>query len=281
MIKLDDSLLAELGLTALPPEEKQKLLRHIYETLEKRVGTTLAMQMSEQQLKEFEQFIEQEDEAGALHWLETNFPNYKDVVAREFEIIKNEVRQAVPQILASAAQAAAMPPQAYNPVAAPGYGPYPGDPAFNPQAYPVQQQPVQAAQPLPGQYGAPMPPADMYQQRYAQQPQPMAPSQPPIAPYAPNPGYAPQVPTPPQPQTFGPAPSTQPAIAPNPSPIPQTRPDDNQSQPQAGAQPAYAQSDGIQPAQPYYPPQQPTSPQVQQPYQPQPGQTQADFDQVA
>lgn len=104
MIKLDDDLLQELGLAALPPEEKKKLLAHIYETLEMRVGMKLAEQMSDAQLTEFEQFIDKNDEGGALKWLESNFPNYKDVVAAEFERLKTEIRQVAPQILVASQQ---------------------------------------------------------------------------------------------------------------------------------------------------------------------------------
>jgi len=109
MIKLDDDLLQELGLGALPAEEKKKLLSHIYETLEMRVGMKLAEQMSDAQLTEFEQFIDRSDEAGALRWLETNFPNYKDVVAQEFENLKKEIREVAPQILAASQQAQTQP----------------------------------------------------------------------------------------------------------------------------------------------------------------------------
>lgn len=104
MIKLDDDLLQELGLAGLPQEEKKKLLAHIYETLEMRVGMKLAEQMSDAQLREFEQFIDRNDEGGALKWLETNFPNYKDVVAAEFERLKIEISQVAPQILAAGTQ---------------------------------------------------------------------------------------------------------------------------------------------------------------------------------
>src|SRR6185369_16366488 len=114
MIKLDDDLLQELGLAALPAEEKRKLLAHIYETLEMRVGMKLAEQMSDAQLSEFEQFIDRNDEGGALTWLETNFPNYKDVVSQEFDRLKAEVGQAAPQIL-SAAQSAPVHPGAPAP----------------------------------------------------------------------------------------------------------------------------------------------------------------------
>lgn len=109
MIKLDNDLLIELGLASLPEEEKKKLLAHIYETLEMRVGMKLAEQMNDSQLTEFEQFIDRNDEQGALKWLEANFPNYKDVVASEFEILKREVGQTAPQILASSSHSASTP----------------------------------------------------------------------------------------------------------------------------------------------------------------------------
>jgi predicted RNA-binding Zn ribbon-like protein len=99
MFKLDDNLLKELGLGSLPPEEKNKMLAHIYETLEMRVGMKLAQQMTNEQLDEFEQFINQKDEAGALKWLETNFPNYKQVVADELQNLKDEIKTSAAQIV--------------------------------------------------------------------------------------------------------------------------------------------------------------------------------------
>ena len=106
MFRLDENFLIELGLGGLPKEEKDKMLRHIYETLEMRVGMKLAQQMSDQQLAEFEGFIDRNDEQGALKWLESNFPNYKQVVGDELEALKVEIKQVAPQILISAAEAA-------------------------------------------------------------------------------------------------------------------------------------------------------------------------------
>lgn len=104
MFKLDDNLLKELGLGDLPADDKNKMLAHIYETLEMRVGMKLAEQMSNEQLDEFEGFINANDEAGALKWLETNFPNYKQVVADELEKLKAEIKAQAPQILAASQQ---------------------------------------------------------------------------------------------------------------------------------------------------------------------------------
>lgn len=99
MFRLDDNLLQELGLGSLPASEKNKMLAHIYETLELRVGMKLAEQMSDAQLDEFEAFIDRNDEAAALKWLETNFPNYKDVVGQELDKLKTEIKGQAPQIL--------------------------------------------------------------------------------------------------------------------------------------------------------------------------------------
>lgn len=101
MFKLDDNLLQELGLGALSQDDKRAMLAHIYETLEMNVGMTLARQMTNEQLDEFESFIDSNDEAGALKWLETNFPDYKQVVAQELEKLKAEIKSQADQIIAA------------------------------------------------------------------------------------------------------------------------------------------------------------------------------------
>ncbi len=118
MFQLDDNLLKELGLGDLPAAEKNKMLAHIYETLELRVGMKLAEQMSDAQLDDFEGFIDRNDEAGALKWLETNFPEYKQVVADELEKLKAEIKQQAPAILQATVQdAGGQPPPATEPPA--------------------------------------------------------------------------------------------------------------------------------------------------------------------
>ncbi|MGH7193262.1 MAG: DUF5663 domain-containing protein, partial [Candidatus Saccharimonadales bacterium] len=139
MLKIDNSLLEEVGLAGLPPSEKNSFLKHIYETLEMRVGIRLADQMTNQQLDEFEKYFEAKDDAGAFKWLETNFPNYKEIVQQEFDKLKAEVAQTAPQILAAsqdkaAAGAGPAPMAATPPPAAPASQPVsPPAPATPPQ----------------------------------------------------------------------------------------------------------------------------------------------------
>lgn len=107
MYKLDNNFLNDIGLGGLPEQEKKAMLHHIYETLELRVGMRLAEQMTDAQLDEFEAFIDKNDEAGAKQWLDTNLPQYKQVVAEELEKLKQEIKTNAPQILAATQQAQA------------------------------------------------------------------------------------------------------------------------------------------------------------------------------
>jgi hypothetical protein len=189
MLKIDNSLLQDVGLAALPDAEKNSFLKHIYETLEMRVGIRLADQMTNQQLDEFEQYFEAKDDAGAFKWLETNFPNYKDIVQEEFDKLKAEVAQSAPQILAasqaqaaSAAQQPQMPeqpasPQGYDPAAAPAPAqPYAAPPV--PQQYQQPQAP-QPVQPQQDPYQYQQPQQAPQQPSYPPQQPPAGPSQPP------------------------------------------------------------------------------------------------------
>jgi hypothetical protein len=173
MLKIDNNLLQEVGLGALPSAEKNSFLKHIYETLEMRVGIRLADQMTNQQLDEFEKYFEAKDDAGAFKWLETNFPNYKEIVQQEFDKLKAEVAQSAPQILAAsqqnAQQAAAQPGQP-APAVQPAVQPAQVQPQPQSQPQVAQQQPQQPApQPAPT---TPQPqPYQPPQAQPAQQPQ--------------------------------------------------------------------------------------------------------------
>lgn len=100
MFQFDDTFLNDLGLGTLPADQKHAFLNHLYEELELRVGTRLSHGMSDEQLEEFEKLIDSNDETGALKWLETNRPNYKQVVAEELDKLKQEVMANKDKILA-------------------------------------------------------------------------------------------------------------------------------------------------------------------------------------
>jgi hypothetical protein len=137
MFQLDDKFLADVGLNEMPEEQKKPFLQHIYDELELRVGTELSNGMSDSQLEEFESIIDRKDETvrawlakfapdyksdnsflqlqkalnidtdspnlraefAATKWLEVNRPDYRDVVARVLEQLKQEITSNRDKIL--------------------------------------------------------------------------------------------------------------------------------------------------------------------------------------
>ena len=129
MFKLDDQFLEELGLGAMPNEQKQAFLQHIYSELEMRVGEKLTDGMSDELLDEFGSFVDMNEdgmkkwfgenlpdyadrddykqmrnanpeapeaaimsEFGAMKWLQLNRPDYPKVVAETLEELKGEIK---------------------------------------------------------------------------------------------------------------------------------------------------------------------------------------------
>lgn len=131
MFQLDDQFLADIGLANLPDEQKKPFLQHIYDQLEYKVGIRLSEGMSDAQLEEFEAIIDKKEdvintwlqqfapnyasdevytkiqqqsglpaesaalkgEYAATKWLEVNRPDYRDVVAKTLEELKQEIIQ--------------------------------------------------------------------------------------------------------------------------------------------------------------------------------------------
>lgn len=137
MFKLDEQFLKDLGLDQLPEDQKQAFLDHIYSELELRVGVRLSDGLSDEQLKEFESFVDRNDEKvhqwvtantpdymndqnyiqlkqnapaklddnailaeyASLSWLSINRPNYRDVVAQVLDELKQEIMSSRDTIL--------------------------------------------------------------------------------------------------------------------------------------------------------------------------------------
>jgi len=131
MFQLDDKFLSDIGLSDLPEEQKKPFLQHLYDQLEYRVGMRLSEGMSDEQLEQFEAIIDKKAEVveawvqqyapayatdelfvkiqqasglaaedpllkseyAATKWLEVNRPDYRDVVAKTLEELKQEISQ--------------------------------------------------------------------------------------------------------------------------------------------------------------------------------------------
>ncbi len=137
MFQLDDQFLADIGLADLPEEQRKPFLQHVYDQLEYRVGVRLSEGMTDAQLEEFEAIIDKKQEVidawiaqyapqyssdelfgkiqqatgldannpaikseyAATKWLEVNRPDYRDVVAKTLDELKQEISQSRDTIL--------------------------------------------------------------------------------------------------------------------------------------------------------------------------------------
>ena len=88
-MQFDDNFLQEMGLSAMPEETKKKFLAYIEEEVEVRIGERISRGLTEVQLNEFDKIT---DPHEAAKWLEKNRPDYRQIVDRTIEEMKQEIR---------------------------------------------------------------------------------------------------------------------------------------------------------------------------------------------
>ena len=88
-MEFDERFLQEMGLSAMPEEQKQKFLDYVQEELEVRIGERISRGLTEAQLTEFDMLT---DQAQITAWLERNRPDYREIVNRTINEMKEEIR---------------------------------------------------------------------------------------------------------------------------------------------------------------------------------------------
>lgn len=87
-MQFDEQFLQEMGLSAMPEDKKQEFLKYIQEELEVRIGERISKGLTEAQLQEFDS-LSATDETAA--WLEKNRPDYREIVNRCVEEMKDAI----------------------------------------------------------------------------------------------------------------------------------------------------------------------------------------------
>lgn len=95
-MEVDEGFLREVGLSAMPEEERRAFLDYVQEELEVRVGEEIAAGMTEEKMREFEATSSDEETRA---WLEENKPNYKELVTKTVEELKEEISRNRAKIL--------------------------------------------------------------------------------------------------------------------------------------------------------------------------------------
>ena len=88
-MQFDEKFLQEMGLSAMPEDQKQAFLDYVQEELEVRIGERISKGLTETQLNEFDMIT---DPAEAAKWLEKNRPDYREIVTRTINEMKEEIR---------------------------------------------------------------------------------------------------------------------------------------------------------------------------------------------
>lgn len=88
-MEFNDQFLQEMGLSAMPEDQKQKFLEYVQEELEIRIGECISKGLTPTQLNEFDMIT---DPMEAALWLERNRPDYREIVNRTINEMKEEIR---------------------------------------------------------------------------------------------------------------------------------------------------------------------------------------------
>jgi len=94
-LKIEPAMLWRLGYRNLTRQQVTDALHEIYEALEMAVGTRLAARMTDRQLTEFEKLMAAGSEERAVAWLGDTMPDYKQVVADEYETLQRRLEGAI------------------------------------------------------------------------------------------------------------------------------------------------------------------------------------------
>ena len=88
-MNFDEKFLQEMGLSAMPEDQKQQFLDYVQSELELRIGERISKGLTAEQLSEFDAIV---DQAEATKWLEQNRPDYREIVTRTINELKEEIR---------------------------------------------------------------------------------------------------------------------------------------------------------------------------------------------
>lgn len=91
----DKQLLNELGVESSNEQVQQTVLANFYETVNTRVGMALESELTDEQLREFDEIESKGDDEATSAWLRSTLPNYEEIVNREVADTKEQLRETI------------------------------------------------------------------------------------------------------------------------------------------------------------------------------------------
>ena len=93
----DEDFLREVGLSAMPEEQKAAFLEYVEDELNLRIGEKLSEGVPMEDLEEFNEL----DDIDAMLWLKEHKPNFAEIVDQTIEEVKAEISSNRDKILAN------------------------------------------------------------------------------------------------------------------------------------------------------------------------------------
>lgn len=92
---LQQNILQELGLDAMPPKIQEDLLVKLTESALKRITLETLSRLSEEDRKEFDKIQNAKDPEKMNEFLRAKIPNYEELVRRVVDELKGEIKDTV------------------------------------------------------------------------------------------------------------------------------------------------------------------------------------------
>jgi hypothetical protein len=102
MAALDSEFLADVGLSDMPDDLRDRFFDHVLSTLRYRVADRLSESMADDEIYEARRLIDEGDQKACVAYLKQICPRYAEIVVEEFDNLKAEIRRVAATILEDA-----------------------------------------------------------------------------------------------------------------------------------------------------------------------------------
>lgn len=97
MTYITPEILHQLGIHKSEAEE-QALIEHFEQTLNERVGATIADLLDDKQVEQLMDLTEKGNAEATAAWLQQNVPEYDDLVKDEYDILMGELAETADKL---------------------------------------------------------------------------------------------------------------------------------------------------------------------------------------
>ena len=99
--QLIERFLNEVGLSNVPPDQRQDFIKHIKHTIQLRIGQRISKFLEDSDLIQFQEYMQTQQHQKAKEFLNQKAPNHGQIVKEEIAKLQEEIRTNAYEILES------------------------------------------------------------------------------------------------------------------------------------------------------------------------------------